>query len=505
MDHPDSANAVASHVAANHSAPDRLACVNVPELPLQLMLRAHPDWVTQPAAVVAEDKPHAALLWVNERGRQHGILPGQRYSAALTLCRELRAGTVTPEQIATVTDQLCTLLRRFSPHIEPLPREPGVFWLDARGLRLLYASSSVWARGLEQAFAETGFTAVVVVGFTRFFTYAVARSHRRGVICFRDAAAEKRQALAVPLSRLSLDPRARDTLAKLDVHDVGGFMALPHSGLLERFDPDLHALHQLASGHTWAPLQPLAESVPLIRRQLFDDAEHDVYRLLFVIKRELDALLRVLAGQQQALLSLKIRCTLEPPHQPLPYAQTITPAEPTLDAHQILDLVRLRLEATPLPAAAIEIEVEAIGIAATVEQLRMLEERMRRDLAAADRALARVRAELGPDAVTHAVLQDAHLPEARFRFERLAHVTLPNAVANARPNAVRRLWHKPWELPLSALRQSQPPHAGPFVLSGAWWGRQVTRHYYFIESADGELLYCFYDAERGRWLVHGAL
>lgn len=479
---------------------DRLACVSVPELPLQLLLRANPEWVSHPAAVVAEEKPHAALLWVNERARAHGVLPGQRYSAALTLCHGLRAGTIAEEQVQAGVEQLCTLLRRFSPHIEPSSNEPGVFWVDASGLHGLYATLSAWARSIERALLEAGYTASVVAGFTRFFTYAIARAQGQAVVCLRDALSEKAAAESVLLSRLNIAPSARDTLDKLGVRDVGAFLQLPSTGLLERFGPELHALHQLATGHTWAPLQPTPEVIPMLRRHLLDDAERDVFRLLFLIKRELDALLVVLASRQQALVSLKIDCKLE---QALHYAQTIAPAEPTLNAHQILDLVRLRLEAAPLPAAATEIQVQAIGIAVTAEQLQMLAERTRRDLAAADRALARVRAELGPDAVTCAVLQNAHLPEASFRFERLLHTTFPTVTASARPNAVRRLWQTPWELPKSALHK---PRIGPFKLSGGWWGKQmVRRDYYFVEDEHGELLFCFYDAERKRWLVHGAL
>ena len=63
---------------------DRLACVDLPVLPLQLLLRRHPDWRRQPAAVVDRDKAQGTLLWVNEAARQKRILPGMRYATALS-------------------------------------------------------------------------------------------------------------------------------------------------------------------------------------------------------------------------------------------------------------------------------------------------------------------------------------------------------------------------------------------------------------------------------------
>ena len=50
----------------------RLACVNVPALPLQLLLQRHPEWRGAPVAVVAEDKAQGRILWVNAHARRRG-------------------------------------------------------------------------------------------------------------------------------------------------------------------------------------------------------------------------------------------------------------------------------------------------------------------------------------------------------------------------------------------------------------------------------------------------
>ena len=67
----------------------RLACVDIPALPLQLLGRRHPEWADIPVAVVAEESPQARLLWVNERARRLRILPGMRYTTALSLSRRI--------------------------------------------------------------------------------------------------------------------------------------------------------------------------------------------------------------------------------------------------------------------------------------------------------------------------------------------------------------------------------------------------------------------------------
>ena len=103
---------------------------------------------------------------------------------------------------------------------------------------------------------------------------------------------------------------------------------------------------------------------------------------------------------------------------------------PTLEAAQILDLVRLRLESLKFPAGVIEIELKAEACAATVEQLRLFSEQPKRDFDSANRALARLRAEFGAEAVVQAKLKDGHLPEARFTWEPLDQVKLSKNVLN---------------------------------------------------------------------------
>ena len=73
---------------------DRLACIDLPAFPLQLLLRRRPEWKDRPVAVVDKDTAQGKLLWVNERARASRLLPGMRYAAALSLDGSLCAAEV---------------------------------------------------------------------------------------------------------------------------------------------------------------------------------------------------------------------------------------------------------------------------------------------------------------------------------------------------------------------------------------------------------------------------
>lgn len=485
---------------------DRLACVDLPALPLQLLRRRHQEWAAGPMAVVERDKPLAPLLWVNEEARKLGVLAGQRYAAALALCPSLRAGEITAADIAAAADTLTEKLRAFSPGVEPSGDEPGVFWLDASGFSRLHPSLATWAQRIRRMLAQEGFAAHVAVGFSRFGVYACAKA-ARGVVSFDAPEDEEAAMRRVRLDRVGIAPEARDTLARLAVRTVGEFLALPSAGILKRFGPEAHRLQRLASGRVWAPLQPKKYVEPLERTLELDDAESNVEGLMFLVKQQLDPLLAMLAARGEALAELTL--TLDKDH-----VESIRPAAPTLDAAQLLGLVRLRLES--LQVRVIRLKTEARGVLATVEQLQMFAGKPRRDLAAAARALARVRAALGAQAVVRARLCEGHLPEARFTWEPMEEVPAakPRALA---PVVVRRIVARPVPLPMRQAREpdgwllDDPRHGpvehldGPYLVEGGWWRGEVRREYYFAELRSGAIYWIYFDRKRRRWYRQGCV
>lgn len=489
----------------------RWACVNLPEFPLQILVRSHPDWRGLPVAVVEADKPQAFILAANESARRNRITPGMRYAAGLSQSPGLRAGTVTDKETHETASSVATDLRRFSPEVEPSNDEPGILWLDATGLSPVTPSLAKWARGILEMLRHKGFHSSVAVGFSRFGSYAAAKT-RPGVTVLPSSKDETAVAGAARLSRLGLSPKLLEHLEKLGVVTVRDFLGLPATGLRERFGPEAERLHRMATGEMWRPLAPEVP-VETPRSVLFlDHPETDATRLLFYIRRQLHPLLSELASRHQALAELVLLFVLE---RKLRREEHVRPAFPTLDSVTILDLVRLTLERTPLPAPVRELELTAIGIQADREQLRLFNENPRRDLRAAARAFARLRAEYGDSSVSRLVIRGGHLPEARVSFEPLTELQLPTPSPESGPMLVRRLYDKPVALPVLPGRELDrnllrafidgaiTKTAGPYLVEGGWWHRDTHREYHLVETVRGEIVWVYYDRKQSRWFLHG--
>ena len=498
---------------------DRLACVDVPVLPLQLLLRRHDDWSALSVAVVDRDTPQGLITHLNESARKGGIRTGMRYADALSLEPALRAGTVSEADVEQGVDAVVERLRRFSPTIEPSAELPGVLWLDASGLELLYATLEDWAHAVAADLRKIGFRSTMAVGFTRFGTFAAARSRpRTGAIVFDHAGAEQDMARRVPLDRIGLDPKVRELLAKLGIHTVGTFLRLPAAGLLQRFGAQAHRLHRMASGDLWTPLVPRPSEEPVEDKTILDEPVLDVLVLLAIIKRSLAPMLERLAKEHKAVSSLHLLFALDTRENLI---ESVRAAKPTLDMKILVDLVQLRLHTSRLPAGVREIDVRAETVEASREQLALFAASNKRDLAAAARALARVRAELGEDAVVRAQLREGHLPEGSFTWERWpGTIELPRAHPRkvAVRTLVRRLYARAVPLPARPASERNDNWlmqglaygpvvrmSGPFVVSGGWWNATIHREYHFIETGRGDILWVYYDRRRRRWYLQGTV
>ncbi len=493
-------------------AGSRLACVDLPALPLQLLLHGHPDWGDGPAAVVAEDRPQGRILWINEAARRQRVLPGMSWAAGLSLAPKLRAGVVERARVEVAVSELVERLRRYTPGVEPCPNEPGVFWLDASGLGHLHPSLGAWAELVMASLQSARYHASLAVGFTRFGTYAIARGWR-GVRLLDSPAAEREATGSVSLARLGIEPKVRDALGRLGVRTVEEFMALPADGLQRRFGADARRLWLLAAGE-WRPRLRSAPELPPVHAVLhLDHAERNATRLLFLIKRLLPSLQHTLVDRLQVLSRLHLRLHLEKGE---PIETSIRPAEPTLSTTILQDLLRLRLDALELTAPVTDIEVDAEGVAGRHDQLRLGFDRPRRDLDAAARALARLRTELGDDAILCACLADGHLPEASFRWQRLDRLSAPAPREVTLRTLVRRIEPRSRPLPpqsrhvrddgwlVQGLTHGSVVRTfGPYLLSGGWWRREVHREYQFAETQRGDLLWLYYDRHRRRWFLQG--
>jgi len=482
----------------------RVACLDVPALPLQLLSRQRPEWADAPLAVVEADHPQAKILWVDRRAARKRVRVGMRYASALQLSRELRAAPVPEAALRAARAEILEALQARTPRVEPDPARAGVYWLDPSGMGNLFGPLERWSANVHDALTVLGFDGAVVVGFGRLPSWAIARV-RRGPFVIESPAEEARLAGRVPLTRLEVPPELRDALLALGITDLGGFLSLPRGDVGTRFGAEARALHARFADALRDPMQPAPFVEPIVMDAELEPPDDDQHRLLFCIKGALHALLHELARRSLALGALTITFELE---RAEPQVVRIEPARATRDGLSVLELVRLRLASLRLASPAERLVLTAEPASLDGTQLALFGGR-RKDPEASARGIARLRAMFGDAAVTRARLKDGWLPENGWAWEPVASIDEPRPrAAPERGRLVRRVLSRPEPLPTGPDRRPLTRPAlgaltGPYRLQGGWWVREAARDYYFGEREDGALLWLFFDRRRERWFLHG--
>lgn len=478
----------------------RMACVYVPDVLFQWMIQRQPDCASLPLAIVEDERPSSPLLLTNPLARQAGLRTGTRYIEALALCPQLRVGCVSSPQRAEINETLARLLGQFSPQVAPHKSHLGTFHLDAAGLIGLFNNYDEWAVMLATELAQAGYNCTLAVGFTRFGTSAISRALATGsYLVVASPEQEDQQARQVELTQLDIPLRMLEGLAELGLTTVDQLLTLSPESVLDRFGTEAFRFQREARQELWDPLQPLSEETVWEAEMALEYTEGDRERLLFLTKRLLDGLLLGLSRQRLGVRRVHLELKL---YDESSVNESVSTSQPSLDAMRILDLLRLRFEASTQELAVTDLKLWVEPVDCPHEQLELFEIASRRELQAANRALDRVRADLGAENVVRAALAPGHMPQAQFAWQPLERLEgRPRATDTQQLHLIRRLLPHPRRLAAPAPGNLL---AGPFRLAGNWWRAPVERDYYYVQERE-EIGWAFYDVRKQRWYQQGRL
>ncbi|HTP59024.1 MAG TPA: hypothetical protein VMM82_08910 [Spirochaetia bacterium] len=517
-------------------------CINIDSLPLCILLNDNPSWKGMPVAVTREEKPRSPILALNREAREHGLAVGMRYAQALALVPGLRARAVAQVRVGEAQSLVMKELSAFTPDVEPCSFDDNAFWASVDGLRSLFPSESIWADKVRSALSGKGFPASVVIGFTRFGTYAIARSQPRRFV-FSSRQEERTTMEKSSIDILPLPGRARNTLRKLGVHTVRQFIALPQAETEQHLGTEAALLRSLVLSDDPLPVSSCGVKEDLGSTRHLDAPVGDLPQLM----EQIDQLLAVERARAEAAASVISSLTLTLRSEDGNVTtDIIRPSAPTLHTPLLSRLIHLRLCSRQLSSGVEDLQVRTTRTQPSREQQWLFASRGR-DLAAGSRAFASLRARFGNECVVCARLCDSHLPERSFTWVSMERPVLPSVRQDSQPKdstvLVRRILVEPrldsllregggpGEAPSGA--PGGAPNGGPgpapsgapngvpdvapsgapgdapipFLLSGAWWednedAGSFVREYSFQKTRAG-IPWLFRDVRTGARFIQG--
>ena len=353
-----------------------------------------------------------------------------------------------------------------SPQVTPVAGAPGLWWIGAGGLdgvggerglvRTLLRVARLWHPRPRVAVADSCVAA-------RAATWADHDGSPAFIVPRGGCATYLAPA---PLALVPMEDELRQTLQALGLRTAGAFAALEAPDVERRWGSVGLQAWRLARGEDRRrPVLARPDAERAAGVELATPAT-TVEPILFLVRAALDRLVAGLVAEGRAAAAVAITLTLDDGRGALPaggVAHTVTREvrlpRPLARTAPLFERCRALLDRWPLAAPVCGVLVAIVATApAPAEQGELLAAGWR-DPAAADAALERLRAELGPNVVVRPVARDAHAPEragawveveegggvprdGRAAVERAARATVPagavpvgQAPANGRTSA----------------------------------------------------------------------
>ncbi len=506
----------------------RVACVWVPDFPVQALRRSAPDLAEAPLAVAAGPSPRDVLVAVAAEAAALGVHPGMTAAQARQVAPAALV-RVTPAAAAAAADEaLADVAGGFSPRLAR--HLPGEVLLDVDGLVPRFGSEQRIAHELLRACRRVGLEARAGVASSVGVARVAARSGDAVVVRGGD---ERAFMAPLPLALLEPPPEAAAMLARWGLATAGELARLARREVGLRLGPAGVTLHRLACGEEAGAFVPdplrevLREGVEL------DDPLGALEPFLFVTSGILARLAQRLELRGEGFAGVLLELRLEGAgRRGLPLALVA----PTRDVPAVLALARLQLEAHP-PGAP----VEGVTALVTPGRVRLAQGSLFGAPMPApgklSTTLARLAALVGPERVGAPAVPDTHRPGAfAVRSFTLSEDRGPWSVVGGPQDGAsgrqgkRSTDHGPLTMTSPVLRAFRPPRearvdavngrpvlvwveaiggivvswAGPYRLAGDWWGGEpFARDDFDVATTDGSLLRVHFDRLARRWFADG--
>ncbi len=498
-----------------------------------------PHWDALPLALTEGTLVRAA----SAAAAHLGVRAGMTLAQARAKCAGLVPLAWDARLIARETARASAAFLAASPQVMPERGAPGTWWVGAEGFdgiggermlaESLLAMARVWHPQARVAVADACITAQAATSSAR------AAASPLHVAPGADAEYLQR----VPIALVPMDGELRETLVALGLRTAGAFARLDPLEVERRWGSDGLAAWRLARGDD-------ARRATLARSDDPRAVAHDLATsattmepVLFLVRASLDRLVRALATEGRAAAAVAITLTLEAPEEaalagtgalPVTMAtgrqvtREARPARPVARAAALFERCRALLDTWTLDAPVRAVEVRISDSAPSMAEQGDLLAPAWRDPAAAEAALARLRATLGKGAVVRPVRRDSHAPERAGAWEEVEQAELRVPTLDATLNAgltraaaaavapAARLLEAPEPVTVTTDKRGTPlvmfwrgrrlalaRAQGPERLSGEWWQAEpYAREYWRCESDEfGEDLLLYRDG--GGWRLQG--
>ena len=469
------------------------ACILLPQLALDAVLRRHPA-PDAPLALVGGPAQLRSLHAVNAAAAAAGLAPGMRLTAAHALLPDLAMVDYAPQAEARMQRFLAAWAYRHSSLVSA--QWPGAIVLEAGASFRLFGPWPRFERRLRAELDRLGFRHRIALAPTARAARVLA-GLRDGMAVMEPAALP--QLLdQVPVRRAVLPDDAGERLRRMGVQTLGQLRALPGDALRRRFGLPLLEYLQRLYGEADDPLDCYLPPDHFDARVELGYEVESHTALLFPLRRLVGDLCTYLSVRDGGVQRFVLRLEHEQGHTDAEVGLLAPERMPAM----LFELARGRLERLQLARPVVGLRLLARELPPFVPAAQDLFAPRAQQALDWPRLRERLRARLGDAAVYRVAPQGDPRPERAWC--RVEGEGGEGAIAPAPARPPRPAWLLPVPVPLHDPRLRVL--SGPERLESGWWdGADARRDYYVVQTGRGQRGWAFRPAgvREGGWMLHG--
>lgn len=451
------------------------ACLYLPHLALDAVLRNHPD-PERPLVLVTGPTQKRVLAAVNPAAQAAGLRPGMGLASAQAIVADFGCVEYDPAQAEHWRQFLAAWAYRFSSQVCTAFDQAIV--LEVEGSLRLFGPWPRLRSRLRDELQQLGFRHHLVAAPNPFAARVLANAHAD----FAVGDGHLHSALGqLPLEHAGLDPAVVESLSRMGLRRLQQVLDLPRPSLAKRFSSALlHHLDELL-GTRETPLTFYRPPDRFDLRMEFDHEIESSQALLFPLRRLTGDLAAYLAGRDGGVQHFDI--LLE--HESVPATPVrVGLLSPQRESAALFEFSKGRLEAARVPAPVRGMRLVANELPPFVPASRDLFDLRPAQAIGWDALLERLRARLGDESVCRLTPFPDHRPEQAWRSRvRESDPHYPTTDAAAIPARPAWLLQQP-----VLLRDTRVEYLnGPERIESGWWdGDGIRRDYYRVRTSQGQ-------------------
>lgn len=476
------------------------AVIEVPDFPLQALLRLKPALRATAVGVLRGDGRRAVVAHVNTLAA--GVRPGTSAAQAMADCPEIQLVPASPDAEREADALLLSASWALSPRVEL--SAPGRCTVDLQGVDLGRLSKQL--AQVRASLAVQELIAKIGVGTTQLVArYAIAVADP---VYWVD---ETPSFLApLPVSMLDLTDDEARLLSDLGLKTLGSITAFPRAALTARLGIRGDALWSRAAGEWNAPIQPAPFPVRYAASMELEEAVETLDPLLFLLRRFCERLADEVGQFGGGTNRLRLTLTLG---NDTAHTRDFELPEPTAKADVLFPVLENHLASLQTDAPIIGVALEVFPARRLAQQEGLFDTGLK-DAPMFYATLGRLAAVVGADRVGTPRHGDSHRPDDIKLAAPPA--MIPERRAPASPEVHGPvLWRlRPPPAATVELTEARPTFLSsaivtgnitvlrrPFRANGHWWSPESwTREEWDVQVGAG--LYRLLHEPRG-WFVDG--